>query len=290
MSPVQKMLAQAAKIPAMPASVARLFAMAQDSRSTAADVERLLRSDVALSANLLRLANSPLAGRSRRISDLRSAVTMLGLRRVCEIAASAHLLRVISRPLYGYNMTPLSFWRHCSAVGLLAENLAKQLRLENTSLAFTCGMLHDIGKLAISVACEAEGIELRVPYELSDQQFIESERQAFNTDHVEVGDALARQWHLPKEIVAAARWHHAPEACPDEHLRPIVAVVHVSDFMAHAFGYGTDAGELSRVVSAQACHDLGVTVQALEVVASETLEAIQGAVSLFEGSGGEAWV
>jgi putative nucleotidyltransferase with HDIG domain len=283
---VTTILKQATQIPAMPASVAKLFAMARDERSGPADVERVLKSDVSLSASLLRLANSPLVGRSRTVADLRTAVTVLGLRRVCDAAASAHLLRLVSRPLHGYSMTPLSYWKHCTAVGILSEALASHLKLEQVEMALSSGMLHDIGKLAISVACEKQKLELGVPLDLVAEQFIDAEQIAFGTDHVEVGEALCRQWHLPEEIALAARWHHAPNDCPAIHGRQIADVVHISDMMAHAFGYGTDAGGLARAVSGATCERLGLGIEHLELIASETLDSIQEAVLIFDGAGG----
>lgn len=286
MSAVTDILRKARKIPAMPAAVARLFAMAQDDRSNSLDFERVLKADVALSANLLRLANSPIVGRASKVTDVRTAVTVLGIRRVCEMAASAHLLRVISQPLIGYDMSAQAFWTHCSAVGLLSEALAKELRLQHVGMAFTCGLLHDIGKLAIALACEETQVELRVSFDANAEQFIEAERKAFATDHVEVGEALAQRWRLPEPVILAVRWHHLPDACPSEEARQAADVVHVADAMSHALGFGTDAGGLARALSSDSCERLGVTVQRLELVASDSMAAIQAAAEVFNPGGG----
>lgn len=102
------------------------------------------------------------------------------------------------------------------------------------------------------------------------------------TNHCEVGFEIARQWRLPEEVGVVARWHHQPEDAPPNHAE-LVAVVHVANAMAHLFGFGTDAGELHRGLSAAAVAKLGLTLGHLETLAGEAFNDIFTFVRLGEG-------
>ena len=143
-------LADVKRLPTLPASLARLSALQQDERSSAADYEKVIGIDPALTANVLRLANSGFFGSPRQIVSVRQAVTLLGTRRIVEAAMGAAFSAVLPNALPGYCIESVTFWRHCVAVGVLTERIGEDLRLERRADGFTCGLLHDIGKLVTS--------------------------------------------------------------------------------------------------------------------------------------------
>lgn len=283
MTRIERIVHHCNRLPAMPAVVSKLNALAQNERSSASDFERVIKPDVTLAATLLRLANSPAFGFASRITDVRTAVTLLGMKRVCELATSAHLLRVVSDRLHGYEMEAASFWTHCSAVAILSEALAKDLNTEFREHAFTCGLLHDIGKLAISCAWREDPAVFKTPDAIDN--FFDAEREALGTDHAEVGGTLAEKWHLPPAVDLAIRWHHQPMGYTGPNGWSCVAVVHVANVMAHALGYGADAGGLRRRLDPAVCDKLGVRSELLEKIASQTADMILSAAEAYENRG-----
>jgi putative nucleotidyltransferase with HDIG domain len=272
-------------LPALSRAAARLHALAADPRSSAADLEAAIRPDAALTANLLRVANSAYFGLRSRAQTARQAVSLLGLRRVCEVATSAAFAPVIPARLPGYEVDAAAFWTHSVAVGVLAERLAQEAGTP-PELTFTAGLLHDLGKLAICawVSGEAGAILTRTR---GGETFAAAERDVLGLDHAEVGDLLAAAWGLPPAVAAAARWHHRPAdaaAGPDGRL---VALVHAADALAHSLGLGADAGELARHIDPEAARVAGVSSRRLEWVASESLEPIREMARLFAAGGGE---
>jgi putative nucleotidyltransferase with HDIG domain len=273
-------------LPALPAAVARVHALAADPRSGPADFEALLRPDPALSANLLRLANSAHFAPRSRVETVRQAVAVLGLKRTSDLATGAAFAPLVPKRLPGYEVDAAAFWLHCAAVAVLAEKLAAEAG-GAPDLTFTAGLLHDVGKLAVCafVAGEASAIAARLR---AGEAFAAAERGTLGLDHAEVGAVVALRWGLPPAVADVARWHHRPGDVPEGVDRRLVAVVHAADGLAHALGLGADRGELARALDPAAVEPLGIPVRRVERIAGEALEPIRELGRVFGVEGGGA--
>jgi len=280
-----RLLGRVKDLPTLPASVARLSQIVRDASSNAADFEKVIRPDPALTANLLKLANSAYFGLRSRAESARQAITFLGLKRVFEVAASAAFAPLIPSELAGYDLGAEGFWGHCVAVAVLSERLAAELRCGAPDLLFTAGLLHDMGKLAAG-AFVAEGKARIVERMRTGLSFADAEREALGVCHDELGAAVAEAWSLPTAVRDAALWHHRPCEAPPDVDPTLVALVHVADALAHQLGFGSDMGELARHVEGGAERRLGVKVRQLEAVASASLEQIVEMSALFRSAAG----
>lgn len=271
----QQILSRLKELPTLSAAVVRLSALARDERSSAADFEKVIRPDPALTANLLRIVNSAYFGLRCRAESVRQAVTLLGLKRTSEVAAAAALAPVIPHRLPGYEVEASSFWLHCVAVAVLSERLSVELDVRCPDLTFTAGLLHDLGKIAIGVFVAGESAEILSRTRQGGMAFVAAEREVLGLDHAQVGGTVAQAWNLPPAIADVARWHHAPGEAPETADRLLVDLVHVADALAHSLGMGTDVGEMSRKVDAGSEARLGIRARRLEHVASESLEQVR---------------
>lgn len=254
-----------------------------------ADAQALLESDPALTANVLRLANSAAFGARREISTVGHALRYLGMSTVSQLAASAALRGVIPEVLPGYAMSSQAIWAHCSAVAALGEALCRaagQARPE----VFTAGLLHDVGKLAIGSFLDAHAATLRRGLEERRGTYAQLEHHFLGTDHAEVGATVAEvgatvaeAWDLPRVLALAARWHQAPEQCPDGPERVVVDAVHVANGMAHSLGLGSDQGGLVRHFDPGALDRLGLTRAHLERVVADSLERVHDLAAMHSG-------
>ena len=277
-------LSRVKALPTLSGAALRLSELARDQRSSAADFERVIRPDPALTANLLRVANSAYFGLRNRVESVKQAVTVLGLTRVSEVAAAAAFAPVIPARLPGYDIEASAFWLHSVAVAVLSERLAVELKMPRPDLTFTAGLLHDIGKLAIGTFVSQESVEIlgRVRGGLA---FASAEREVLGVDHAEVGALVADAWRLPAAMGAVARWHHAPDDVPEGVDRPLVDLVHAADGLAHALGLGADVGELARQIAPGTEARLGIRARRLERVAGASLDAIREMAGLFAPRG-----
>lgn len=278
--------AQLSKLPTLPASYHKIVRLAQNESSSAADFELAMKPDPALTANVLRLANSAFFGVPRSISSIRHAVAMLGVRRVVQAALGAAVRHVVPDVLPGYGMGSGEFWRHSVAVAACSSRLAEDVLtltrqsarrmdpcLHDGGLVFTAGLLHDIGKLLVGIflAENLEGIQAEVREK--ENVFLTAEEVVLGIDHTKVGLAVAEKWHLPEAIAVAVRYHHLPEQAPAPFGR-LADVVHLADCLAHGLGYGADLGELSRRIDEAAMARLGLSSRHLEAAVSGVLDEI----------------
>ncbi|BDG07982.1 HDOD domain-containing protein [Anaeromyxobacter paludicola] len=274
-----------AQLPTLSTVATRLWSLTRDERSSVADFEAVIRPDPALTANLLRYANSAWFAPRSRAESVRQAVVLLGVKRVCEVATLAAAARVVPPRLPGYGLDALGFWQHCVAVAVLSERLSGELGLRPPDLTFTAGLLHDIGKLAICsfVADQSDEILSGLREGLS---FVSAERRVLGLDHAEIGAAVARAWNLPPQVADVAAWHHDPGRAPDSVDRALVDLVHVADGLAQLVGFGNDVGELAREIDRGTRQRLGLKVQQLERAAGDCLEPIREMGALFAPAGG----
>ncbi|MFK7831500.1 MAG: HDOD domain-containing protein [Congregibacter sp.] len=202
-----------------------------DDRSSADDIGLLIETDVALSAALLKVANSAAYGSRNKIDNTAAALMTVGSRHVRDLAFGM----CASQAFEGTPNDLISardFWKHsvyCAVGAQMIANAAKMCR--GTSL-FTAGLLHDIGHLAMFSQESTLSREALGRYIERDgaQAVYELEREIFGFDHMEVGAELARAWNFPDTLVAAIQHHHEPSAC-NEH-SDIVSIVHVANSLA----------------------------------------------------------
>ena len=204
----------------------RAIQLAEDERSAAMDLATVISSDQALTAKLLRLSNSAYYGYSRRIGNVREAVILLGMRTVRSVAISSGIIDSFSvaTPHEGFQKD--LFWAHSVSVGLVAEVLARETRLARPEDAFTAGVLHDVGKLAMMLA-EPEQFSEVVDLVIHEgMRYGDAENAIFGVGHEHVGARLAQRWKFPDPLVEAISRHH-----PD---RPIAQLSGLGDIVAVA--------------------------------------------------------
>jgi putative nucleotidyltransferase with HDIG domain len=203
----------------------RAIQLAEDERTAAMDLATVISSDQALTAKLLRLSNSAYYGYARRISNVREAVILLGMRTVRSVAIASAIIdsfRVPELPNFNQDL----FWAHSVSVGLVAEAVARETHVARPEDAFTAGVLHDLGKLAMML-CEpgsfAEVIELVT---VENMKYRDAELAVFGIGHQHVGSRLAQRWRFPDVLADAIEAHH-----PD---KPVAAIETLSDAVAAA--------------------------------------------------------
>jgi len=207
----------------------RAIALAEDERSAAMDLATVISSDQALTAKLLRLSNSAYYGYSRRIGNVREAVILLGMRTVRSVAISSGIIDAFTVGQPNPNFNQDLFWAHSVCVGLVAEVIARETRVARPEDAFTAGVLHDVGKLAMMLVEPldfAEVVDLVIRERMS---YREAELAVFKVGHEHVGARLAERWRFPKPLQDSIRAHHPEKPRPViENLADVVAVANLA--------------------------------------------------------------
>jgi putative nucleotidyltransferase with HDIG domain len=209
---------------------------------TTAELARVIEADVALTAYILKVVNSVAYALVQKVESLERAVLVLGQNVVIGLAIGQSASLVFDRPLEGYEAERGEYWAHSLRTALAAREVAHYVRGGmNPSLAYTAGLLHDIGKFILSRFMAGAAPELLAQLgEGRTGDFLDAERERLGTDHSEAGAELAKLWRLPDSLIEAIRHHHRPAQAAPEH-RALVYAVHLGDMAAMSAGAGTGA-------------------------------------------------
>jgi putative nucleotidyltransferase with HDIG domain len=232
----QELVAKAKNIPPVSYAALKLVNLLEQPTVSNDEVVQVLKCDNVLTARLLRACNSPYFGLAEPVFSVDQAVFLLGHQQILHIVLTLAFGTAMVTPLPGYAMEVNELWRHSLITATAAETVVGELQdLDmEPAVAFTVGLLHDIGKLVLGQALTfnvQEDIRRRVEVNFISRS--EAEREVLGADHSEVGACLLREWHLPEEIVEAVANHHNPRLDP----RPQFSVVtHLANAVAHLAG------------------------------------------------------
>jgi HD-like signal output (HDOD) protein len=275
----EEVASQVGALPTLPELLGRLMALFNDPRATATDFEQVIAIDAGLSSNVLRVVNSAAFGVRTKVSSVAHAVSLLGLQRIHEIVASASYRSMIPRWLPGYGIKARDFWAHNAASAVIAANLSDRLRLTTHQNAFTAGLLHDCGKLAIATFLSKKRRWPSLRGEAG-MDGLEAERRAIGTDHCEVGGELVRRWQLPWDLELIATWHHSPLLTPDPDYLRLVSVVHLSSHATHQIGFGAETTPTQTEPAPELFGVLGITKETVTEATHGSLGDIQKLVQV----------
>jgi putative nucleotidyltransferase with HDIG domain len=265
----KKIVSAIKTFPGMPGTAVKLLALIDDPAMRVSQIERILRHDPGLTANVLRLANSAYFGIPSKVGSIRQAVILLGLKRLIQMVIAACVSAIMDKPVPGYDLSPGELWRHSIAVSVAAEGLVKELQVEAAEEIFTAALLHDVGKLVLGefVNDDFKQIQTAVSQGIS---FEMAETIVLGINHAEIGARILTNWALPMEIVNAIQFHHAPQRAA--YNSTMLDIVHVANFMSLMIGIGIGRDGLQHQPSAEVTHRLGLQPYHLEKVACQTLQ------------------
>jgi putative nucleotidyltransferase with HDIG domain len=232
-------LAQLDRLPTLSAVALRVLQVTTDSQSAAADVVRVVRCDQSLTAKIISLAGSSWSGARGPVTTLDQAIPRLGFRTVRSIVLSVTVFDCF--PANG-GQTPgaafdrSEFWKHSLAVACASRRLAairSDLGVDSAD-AFVAGLLHDLGKVALSAVFPQAYERLSTQVNQSRGDIADFERSTLGMDHTVAGRRLAERWRLPRELQQVIWLHHlASETLPAAVTQPaLVGIAQLADALA----------------------------------------------------------
>jgi len=252
----QLVVAGSQSLPAFPRIVARIIETLDDPDANLNLLGSYIERDPVIAGHLLSLANMAASLRygGRTVSDVFTAISLVGLARVREVAVLVSLSQVLDDPQP--NQRPAYFWRHSVAVGVCGIELAHWTPTPvNVDTALIAGLLHDVGQLWLRRFRPEQFARARDQAMLRGVDITNTEREIFGVDHGEIGAWIAESWGLTAEIAAAIAHHHAPDTVASQTL---VAVVHVAEVLSHALGLTQGSYDRVGTISTPCCETLGL--------------------------------
>lgn len=262
MSLVKHILGQVENLPAVPAVVQQVLAHVSDPDFNYQQLVELVRLDPGITADVLRMANSPYFGLRRKISSLEQALVHLGADHIVDLVLSSKVVGMYKADQKGYGMARGELWRHSMASALLSQELARRLGRADRATAFTAGLLHDVGKLILSEYVGGHFERIAQAVKDRNQSWVSAEREILGVDHALLGAVAARRWNFPEAIVQAIAFHHHPERAAKE--RELASIVALANLLALSFGVGGGVDGLLAPVPAGLMADLGLKARDLD--------------------------
>ena len=270
---VELILSHLAQLPTLPAVAGRLLAVTTSDDSCARDVVAIIESDASLTAAILRMVRRADLGVDARVTTVQRAVTLLGFRAIRNAILSVQVYTTLAGPDENERLLDLrrELWKHSLAVACTADMLASGIggALAGGE-AFVCGLLHDVGKIALDVCLPKSFARVVGIVERNRECICDVERELFGLDHTVAGKRLAARWQLPSAIVECVWMHHQdPQSLPSSVAnRDLVALIHLADDLVRQHRIGFSGYQHGGDTQAQAAR-LGIDAAALSQIMAD---------------------
>jgi HD-like signal output (HDOD) protein len=195
--------AKLCNLPPMNTTANRVLQLIRDPNVDIGSLARVMELDPAFAGDILFLANSALFGFPSRVLSLRHAIAILGFDRIKALAVTVAMRSFIGKsgPLLR------QCWRHSAACAIIAEEISPIFQAPGDD-AYTLGLLHDVGRLALLKAYPTESANvLRKSFDNAVEACLE-EQAVITVDHCVAGAWLTKRWSLPQEFSTVCAHHH----------------------------------------------------------------------------------
>jgi putative nucleotidyltransferase with HDIG domain len=260
-------------LPSLPDVVVRINAMIDDPNVGLQEMGAVVARDPAVTARVLRLANSGYYGLSKQVTNAEQAATVIGSRALRNVAMQVSILQRYEHLKNVPDFDLDEMWQHSILTAQIAQGLA-EICYRRTGLApddfYACGLLHDVGKVVMLEGLGDEYLDCVRHARRTGVALHAAEEQLLGYTHVDVGSLLAQQWQLPEKVAAAIEFHHGPTAEIVAH--PHVGLIAIADQISYRASSSTFTAALDKL-AALAEKLLGITRAEFDVVVERARNA-----------------
>ncbi|MBI5483863.1 MAG: HDOD domain-containing protein [Deltaproteobacteria bacterium] len=258
-SELKKIIMDTRTLPTLPNVINKLNALSDNDKASVQEMARIVSSDQVLSARILRLANSPSYG-FYRVSTISNAMILLGVNVVKSLALSSSIFAIMEKNSVG-------LWEHSLGVGVAANLLARKLGLPECEEIATAALLHDIGKVIVSLKCSEAAKVIQGLVDERRLYTIEAEHEVIDTDHAEIGGWLSKNWFLPDKLTEPIAFHHDVDKSQNHRIK--TSVVHIADVLIKASGFGNSGDRYVPVIQQTAWDTLKLNEHVMAELVAE---------------------
>jgi HD-like signal output (HDOD) protein len=262
----EDILHQSGDLPAMPKAALHILSVIEDPRTTATRLERAVAMDQALTAKILRIANSPFYGAVREIKTVSEAIVRLGF-----VTIRNWTLVTATRSVFlgaGAGLLFQKIWRQSVLSAMAAQLVAQSVRRAEPETVFVGGLMQNIGQLVLArshldlfqqvlTVSAAEGL----PYHVVEQELL-------GFDHGDLGALLIKEWNLSEDLEQGVRWHHRLDH-PDIRCRDLAAMIALGEDIAACTSSADAEADDLRYEHSRAAAVLGLSAAAFRRLRSD---------------------
>jgi HD-like signal output (HDOD) protein len=207
----QELIGEVTHLPSAPKVLPRLKRLLCDGNSSLPEIVHLIRLDPGIAARVLQMGNSSYFTPGSHCPTVEEAVHRVGYEHIYELVSYAVASQVLIRPLEVYGIEADELWRMSVACALAAEVLATRTG-EDPNVAYTAGLLHNVGRVAINEWALRHARTLRFVGGAFPLETSEAERSTLGFTHAEAGQALLHAWEFSRRVTDPVRWQQTPAA------------------------------------------------------------------------------
>jgi HD-like signal output (HDOD) protein len=267
----KKIVKRVDDLPPMPKVLFKAREIMADPNSSFKEIARVIETDQAIAARVLKVANSAYYGLSGMVSSIHQASVVLGYKTLEELITMVSSSSLLGKQLRGYNLNAGVLWKHSLGVAIASRLIAQKRAPTLENDAFSAGLIHDAGKLALDPHVKNKRKEIDAFIAGGNTPFWMAEKQLLGVDHTEIAHELCKKWKLPDNQAVAMRYHHNPDA---DAQNPLVHIIHVADVIATRSGFaGSEISDIT--VHAASMSFLRFKPEDLEAIATEVISAVE---------------
>ena len=255
-------------LPTIPAVLKKLLKVVEDQRVSLNEISNFISNDPVLATKVLKMVNSPVYGFPGRISSVSQAVILLGLNVVKGLLLGVSVFELMQKSMVG-------LWEHSMACAIIARLIAKKKGLKEPEEISVAGLLHDIGKVILILQFHEHYEEAMKQAEYRGILISEAEKDIFSVTHADAGTWMTQKWRFPGNLTEAISCHHRPHQAKRAPIE--TAIVHLSDILVRARGFGFAGDNLVPVMNPSAWERLDMTESDLKDILKETEDLLEEA-------------
>lgn len=224
------------KLPIIPEVASKILSINEDGQDFSfKTLEEIISVDPMLTSRILRVANSALYARQKEITTLKMAIGLLGFKNIRSLilllTASQFSKQLGNHEFYD------SFWKHSIVTAFISREIFVRIKdRANQEMAFTLGLLHDIGRVALFNADPSEYMRVLTLSSENNVFLINMEKEILKYNHQEVGSAVMQHWNLPEIFIDTVR-EHGNANILSKH-RKLIRNITIADILSSQIGFG----------------------------------------------------
>ena len=279
---IDALLKDIKKLPQMSNVVVKILNLVNKKDVSINEVAAEISKDPSITASIIKLSNSAYYRASKPIKTVPESLMTLGLETVKEIVMLSASKAVLQKDLKGYQLEADEMWMHSLVVAELSGKIVNLKKLPVAKdLAFTSGLLHDIGKVILTQFFPLKVMEIRNELKNMETTFTEIEKKYFGYDHQEVGLKVLTYWNFPDELKEVVSYHHNPDLATKFPL--LTSIVHIANTITVISGIGIDIGGINQELSPFALKQTGISEKDLESIYTGIPEIQKQLIELHRG-------